>query len=67
MSRKDYKKVAQMMNDVLENKDIDPNAWLTIVNGLAKVFSEDNARFDLHKFRNACGWITCTGVASERT
>jgi len=66
MTRKDYKKIAKVMNDIL-NDNAEPIQWLNTVAGLAQVLKEDNPRFDLHKFRNACGWITCTGVASERT
>jgi len=67
MSRKDYRRVAKMMREVLDSTSIDPESWLYIVHSLAVLFKEDNARFDLHKFRDACGWNTCTGVASEST
>jgi hypothetical protein len=39
---------------------------MSIVNGLASMLKQDNERFDRHTFRNACGWVECTGLVSER-
>jgi hypothetical protein len=65
MTRKDYEKIAQVMKSELQG-GVDANSWMSIVNGLASMLKQDNERFDRHTFRNACGWVECTGLVSER-
>ena len=66
MTKKDYEKIAQVMSEVL-NDNAEPFQWMGTVNSLAQMLGQDNPRFDKHTFRNACGWVTCTGLSSERT
>jgi len=66
MTQKDYKKIAQVMSEVL-NDNAEPFQWMGTVNSLAHMLGQDNPKFNKHKFRNACGWVTCTGLSSERT
>ena len=66
MTKKDYEKIAQVMSAVL-NANAEPFQWMGTVNSLAHMLKQDNPQFDRHKFRNACGWVTCTGLTSERT
>ena len=65
MTRKDYEKIAQVMSEVL-NDNAEPSQWMGTVNSLAHMLKQDNPRFDKHTFRNACGWVTCTGLKSEQ-
>jgi hypothetical protein len=65
MTRKDYELIARAMKKELRD-GANPYDWMSIVNGLASALKEDNERFDRHTFRNACGWVECTGVESER-
>lgn len=67
MTRKDYEKIAQVMSEVLNEHLAEPYQWMGTVNALADMLKQDNPRFDKHTFRNACGWVTCTGLTSERT
>ena len=66
MTKKDYEKIAQVMSEVLDN-NAEPFQWMGTVNSLAQMLGQDNPQFSKHKFRNACGWVTCTGLSSERT
>ena len=65
MTRKDYEKIAQVMSEVL-NDNAEPSQWMGTVNSLAHMLKQDNPRFDKHTFRDACGWVTCTGLKSEQ-
>jgi len=65
MTRKDYEVIAKAMKKELRD-GANPHDWMAIVNGLATALREDNGRFDRHTFRNACGWVECTGIESER-
>jgi hypothetical protein len=65
MTRKDYEKIAQVMNGVLMD-NAEPFQWMGTVNSLAHMLKEDNEKFDINKFRDACGWVTCTGLKSGR-
>ncbi len=65
MTRKDYEKIAQVMSEVIHD-NVDSSTWMGTVNSLAHMLKQDNPNFDKHKFRNACGWVYCTGLESER-
>jgi hypothetical protein len=65
MTRKDYELIAKAMKTELRD-GANPHDWMGIVNELASALKEDNGRFDFHTFRNACGWVECTGLESER-
>jgi hypothetical protein len=64
MTRKDYELIAKAMEQELQG-DIDPYVWMSVVNRLAFAFGKDNPRFNRHTFRDACGWVECTGKESE--
>jgi hypothetical protein len=64
MTRKDYEAIAETMNEEIHG-GTDPYAWMSMVNALAFKFKKQNDRFNIHIFRNACGWEYCTGVKSE--
>ena len=65
MTRKDYEKIAQVMNGVLMD-NAEPFQWMGTVNSLSYMLKEDNEKFDINKFRDACGWVICTGLKSGR-
>ncbi|HDD45114.1 MAG TPA: hypothetical protein ENG63_09700 [Candidatus Desulfofervidus auxilii] len=63
LSRKYYKMIAKVMNDLrpiqtdLENKEcfiIRKRQWEKTVLKLCEIFKQDNPRFDSQKFINAC-------------
>ncbi len=65
MTKKDYIKIASTMNELLLN-NAEPFGWMATVNALAAMLKKDNSNFDRHAFRNACGWVVCTGLSSEQ-
>ena len=59
MSRKDYRKIAEILHNCKQSYDetdeTDETAmWAYIVESLATMLSEDNSRFDRSKFLRAC-------------
>ena len=58
MTRKDYVAMAQVIREEVDNFDSIPEAMTAIHNiteGMAKVFKQDNERFDYERFISACG------------
>lgn len=61
----DFAALAKLMREQLDYPETEPYTWLTTVNILAALLkSEDGLTF--HEFRNACGFLECTGIQSEK-
>jgi len=61
----DFAALAKLMREQLDYPETEPYTWLTTVNILAALLtSEDSLGF--HEFRNACGFLRCTGIQSEQ-
>jgi len=65
MTKKDYEKIAKVMNAVIYD-GADSSSWMGTVNALAGMLKQDNSNFDKHTFRNACGWVYVTGLDSKQ-
>ena len=55
MTRKDYQVIAQAIKDTRENYYAENLAIAHVVGVLASRLKEDNPRFDVYKFVDACG------------
>lgn len=66
MTEKDYELIAQAMNKKLGQEGVDLYTWIDIVNSLAFAFMRNSDQpFDFYAFKDACGWVECTGQPSE--
>lgn len=54
MTKKDYKLIASVMQDVLEDPCLYESIWATTVEKLAAALQKDNPRFNKEKFVAAC-------------
>lgn len=52
MTRKDYVATAAILNEMIDF--VHPAAFATLVQGFSRMMSEDNPRFDINRFEDAC-------------
>jgi len=59
MSRKDYKKAAELVNTIINKRQNAHPAFIAeeIAAYLIELFSKDNPRFNAEKFLDACGLV----------
>lgn len=60
MTRKHYKKLAELMNEMQERAFWGGNSGIIvddIIDSLCDILAEDNPRFDEDRFRKACSYI----------
>ncbi len=60
MTRRDYEKAAAIVNKLEWPEDAELAAWC-----FAELFQDDNGRFDLARFRRACG-LRVEGKPNEK-
>jgi len=54
MTKKDYKLIASVMQEVLEDPCLYESVWAVTVEKLAAALQKDNPRFNKEKFVAAC-------------
>jgi hypothetical protein len=55
MSRKDYEKIAGLLDALRSSGECDNCTLEEVARGLAVIFHVDNPRFDRDRFMEACG------------